>query len=112
MPQALGARASIQQQQQHPAEVDLPALEAAFSSVLAQLPFIDNALKPLPAGASFELLALARSRHGVDARFFAEEEPSEVQLQQPVSGTALRMLRAPGALSMQVLLEESCHSKP
>jgi hypothetical protein len=88
-------------------DLDPDALEGAFRSALLRLQFIDNLGAPLPAGATFELLALAASRAGADAAFWAEEGPTETAaLSPPVAAVPVQTLSLEGVLSMQILLEE------
>jgi hypothetical protein len=59
------------------------------------------------AGSTFELLAVATSRTGVNRQVFLEEPNTQaVLLQQPATGLPLNTCNLPGVLSMQVVLEE------
>uniref|UniRef100_A0A383V794 HORMA domain-containing protein n=1 Tax=Tetradesmus obliquus TaxID=3088 RepID=A0A383V794_TETOB len=86
---------------------DWSGLEPAFRSALLRLHFSDNLLRPLPEGSTFELLAVATSRAGVNPQVFLEEPSTQaVLLQQPATGLPLNSCSLPGVLSMQVVLEE------
>ncbi|GBF94513.1 hypothetical protein Rsub_07047 [Raphidocelis subcapitata] len=88
-------------------DLDPEALEGALRSALLRLQFIDNLAAPLPAGATFELLALATSRAGADPAFWAEEAATEAAaLSPPVAAVPVQAVALEGVLSMQILLEE------
>eukprot|EP00877_Chromochloris_zofingiensis_P004296 jgi/Chrzof1/13868/Cz08g15180.t1 len=93
------------------ASIDIASLTSSFTSALLKLQFIDNLLRPLPPGATFELVAFTISRKAVNSQFFAEENIDEVQLSQPVSAFPLKTIKVGTAVNMQILLEESEHLK-
>lgn len=71
----------------------------------ACLPVHTAVCSPTRAGSTFELLAVANSRAGVNAQAFSEESLEAILPQQPASGLPVNTCLLPGVLSMQVVAE-------
>lgn len=84
---------------------DLAALEGDLSAALLKLQYLPAlGLRPLPAGASFEVACYVADRGAVDAAFFEVDRRGE--LAPPVAGRPLKTVALAPGLALQVLYEE------